>query len=66
MKYFSTRGGDEELSFEEVNPIDPRLKYSPNKHKMIFRSTDSPHRPGPKWWPLHPNTHPNIAQKLAE
>jgi hypothetical protein len=29
MKYFSTRGGDEELSFEEVNLIDLEAQTLP-------------------------------------
>lgn len=67
MKYFSTRGGDELLSFEEVNSFGIVLvlfflitsPYNPEK-------LDSSDRPCTQRWPLHPRTHSSTSSRLAK
>src|SRR5260221_8205258 len=58
MKYFSTRGGSERLSFEEVNPhnMKPRL--------FVIPHTDRPHRACSKRRTLHPRKHSFPTTKL--
>lgn len=61
MKYFSTRGGGQLLSFEEVYPLLKRP--IPILNDML---PDSPHWSRPGWRPLYPRTHSVFACGLAD
>ena len=60
MKYFSTRGGDQRLSFEEVN-----LRFEAIYAILIENFTDSSHRSRPKWRIIHPRINTLTALQLG-
>ena len=61
MKYFSTRGGSERLSFEDVRPLAP----SHITHTDSVISSDRPHWTCTKRRVVHPRTHPISPFRLA-
>lgn len=63
MRYISTRGGDQLLSFEEVNLQAHDIDLPLNRNLTI---TDGPRRPCSEWWSLYPGVNSISPTKLAE
>jgi hypothetical protein len=65
MKYISTRGGDQSLTFEEVSSYRPLPRHKIADLLLFLLFLGRLHWSCPQRWSLHPRTDPATPSKLA-